>query len=646
LTQQTMDNSKTTNRRGLTWRVVLISLIAVPLNAYWIVRIEIIPDMAHSTTLSLMFTAVYTLVFLSALNWLLRALAPRLALSQSELLLTYSMVCIGSAMASHDFIAVLIPLFTWTFWMATPTNKWDILINPRMPEWLTVRDYHVMRGFYEGGVSPYQPYILSAWLRPMAIWLVFIFMLVVVMLCLNAIVRKRWLDDEHLACSLVYLPVEISQPRPTLFRSKLFWIGFAIAGSIQIWNRLAFFHPILPTIQIEPVNMATGFKGRPWDVITLLPRSFFPFLIGLGYLMPADFVFSFWFFYLFWKGQRVLSTTLGLDRIRGFPFCNAQSFGAYILFGIYGLWLARSYVKEVYRAIIGTGSRLSDQHEPLTYRTAAVVGLFALGGLVWFSATMGMRVWVSVAFFLIYYFIGLTLTRMRAQFAVPIHSVGYSPVTVLTRLLGTRSFPKKDLVGIANYFWFNRAYRGHAMPHQMEAMKMQDQTAPDNRGTVPALALAAVIGAVVTFWAILHLYYNLGATAKGGLNMWVPENYEMLTSWLLAPESPQWRETIAMGVGALFALFLQTMRMRFVNWPFHPLAYAISGDYLSNFMWMPLFLAWLIKSSIIKYGSHKLYQRLMPIFLGLILGEFLVGGTINLVSLALDLRRPFCFFVP
>jgi len=61
---------------------------------------------------------------------------------------------------------------------------------------------------------------------------------------------------------------------------------------------------------------------------------------------------------------------------------------------------------------------------------------------------------------------------------------------------------------------------------------------------------------------------------------------------------------------------------------------------------MPLFIAWVIKSAIIKYGGHKVYQLGMPLFLGLILGEFAGGSMINLVSFALGLPRPFGIFVP
>jgi len=61
---------------------------------------------------------------------------------------------------------------------------------------------------------------------------------------------------------------------------------------------------------------------------------------------------------------------------------------------------------------------------------------------------------------------------------------------------------------------------------------------------------------------------------------------------------------------------------------------------------MPMMIAWVVKSSIVKYAGHKMYQRLMPLFMGLILGQFMLGGTINIVSIALNLRRPFCYFLP
>ena len=43
-------------------------------------------------------------------------------------------------------------------------------------------------------------------------------------------------------------------------------------------------------------------------------------------------------------------------------------------------------------------------------------------------------------------------------------------------------------------------------------------------------------------------------------------------------------------------------------------------------MWFNVFLAWIFKSVILKYGGVRLFTNLKPFFLGLILGEAVVGG--------------------
>src|SRR5439155_8266295 len=42
------------------------------------------------------------------------------------------------------------------------------------------------------------------------------------------------------------------------------------------------------------------------------------------------------------------------------------------------------------------------------------------------------------------------------------------PDWVLAEVGGTRSFTPQTLSGFSLFFWFNRAYRGHPMPHQLE----------------------------------------------------------------------------------------------------------------------------------------------------------------------------------
>jgi hypothetical protein len=623
-------------RSGLTWRSLLIGLLLIPPNVYWVTQMELFRYSAHPTTVSLFFNAVFCLLLLAGLNQLVRKLRPSLALSQAEMLMVYSMVCIASCVCGHDGLQVLTPIFSWSFWMATPENKWNDLFNAHLPKWLTVQDMSVLRGFYEGGSTMYRPQVLSAWGVPMAAWGAFIVALLLVMLGINVLVRRQWLEGEHLACPLVTLPVEISHPKPRLFLRNLFWVGFGIAAAIDIYNSFAFLYPVMPKIPIAWVDMSTAVASRPWSAIGWTPRSFYPFMIGMGYLMPTDFLFSCWFFYLFWKAELVTSAAFGWDQVREFPFTNYQCFGAYALFAVQALIIGRPHLLEVWNRIAGRPGARPERNETMSYRAAAVCVLVGFVFLVGFSAVAGLQVWLGVLFFLIYFGLSVAITRMRAQFGAPVHDLHFTgPDQILTSALGTRNFPRQDLIVMAMYWWFNRAYRNHPMPHQMEAMRMQSVAGAGNRGVWQALTIATVVTIVATFWISLHMYYVLGGTAKG--RMFGGESFPKLQAWLLAPEGVNWLKITAIGVGFVFAGFLQAMRMRFMWWPFHPLGFAISSNWEMNLVWMPLLIAWLLKTLITNYGGHKTYTKAVPIFLGLILGQFVVGSILNIVSIVLHI---------
>ncbi len=359
-------------------------------------------------------------------------------------------------------------------------------------------------------------------------------------------------------------------------------------------------------------------------------------MIGLGYLMPSDFLFSCWFFYVFWKMELVGSAVVGWDQVREFPFTNFQCFGAYMLFAVQAIYIGRPYLREVWKRVAGLAGGRPERNEAMSYRSAAILAAIGFAFLVVFSAVAGMQVWLGILFFLIYFGLAIAITRMRAQFGAPVHDLHFTgPGQILTSAIGTRNFPRQDLVILAVEWWFNRAYRNHPMPHQMEAMRMQQVAGASNRGVWQALTIASAVAVVAAFWISLHMYYVLGASAKG--RMFGGESFDTLQSWLIAPEGTNWMKIGAIGVGFIFSGFLQIMRMQFMWWPFHPLGFAISSNWEMNLVWMPLLIAWLLKTAITKYGGHKAYTKAVPLFLGLILGQFVVGSILNIVSIALHI---------
>ncbi|MDQ2798131.1 MAG: hypothetical protein M3Y13_00630, partial [Armatimonadota bacterium] len=522
-----LDPSVPRRFRAVTPRAVLLALLLLPVNAYWVISMEIIRYSAHPTTLSLFFNCVFLLVVLTLINSAVARLAPRLALCQGELLLVYAMLGIGTAMSGHDMLQILPPMLAWPVYHTDSANHWDQRFAGVYPHWLTLTDPEAARGFFQGNSTLYTAAHLRAWAVPVAVWVLFLFTLLFVLQCVNVLLRKQWTDNERLTYPLVRLPLVITAQAPggpggpPLTRSRLFWCGFVLAALVDIVNALNYYYPGIPPI-LTPGNgqsfwLLNNFvANRPWNAIGFSPISFYPFLVGLGMLMPMDFLFSMWFFHLAGKLQLVIVAANAWDADPQMPYPLYQSFGGYLLFFASSLWLTRNYFKQVLRRAVGLSSEVDDREEPIRYRAALIGIIVGLILLVAFATVLGLSWWLGVLFFLIYLALAVAITRMRAELGTPIHELGLGPDNLIPNLLGTQMLTHRDLGGLTLLFWFNRSYRCQPMPIQLEAFKMAEATGGrrELRGWFLALLLAGAVGALCGFWAMLHLTYQFGALGR------------------------------------------------------------------------------------------------------------------------------------
>ena len=84
---------------------------------------------------------------------------------------------------------------------------------------------------------------------------------------------------------------------------------------------------------------------------------------------------------------------------------------------------------------------------------------------------------------------------------------------------------------------------------------------------------------------------------------------------------------IFVSFGFIGTILLSLLRMRFLWWNLHPVGYAISGSWAINPMIGSIFIGWLFKWIVLKHGGKRWHSAAVPLFLGVILGEFL-GGTL------------------
>jgi len=94
--------------------------------------------------------------------------------------------------------------------------------------------------------------------------------------------------------------------------------------------------------------------------------------------------------------------------------------------------------------------------------------------------------------------------------------------------------------------------------------------------------------------------------------------------------------TAFISAGAAFALLLGAARMQVAGWPFHPAGYALGMVFGLDYVWFPIFLAWLIKVLLLRYGGLRAHAQVIPLVCGVILGEFVVGSFWSSLSVLLE----------
>ncbi len=241
-----------------------------------------------------------------------------------------------------------------------------------------------------------------------------------------------------------------------------------------------------------------------------------------------------------------------------------------------------------------------------------------------------MSWWISLIFFLLYFFLSTAISRMRAELGAPMHDLHYTgPEQIMVTAAGTRKLGPMNLSMFSFFWFFTRTFDSHPMPHQLEGFKLAERSGIKSKFFFTAILIAMGVGVLSQFWALLSISYKLGAVNQMS---WVPmiygqEPWGHLQRWLVNPIRSNY---IAMGFslfGVLFAIALMLMRMKFLWWPFHPAAYAAaSGSWAINYIWFSLFFAWIVKLLLLKFGGVHIYQKATPFFLGLILGQFVVGS--------------------
>lgn len=623
------------------WRAVVIGLLLIPPNAWFVVH-GLFWGQSRPTTVSLIFNVVATLFLLRLTNAGLKRLCPRWELSQGELLVIYGMLSVASATCGLDQIQTMVEVVAHPVWGATPENKWDTLFVDQLPRWLTVTDPDALRAYFDSRMPMLASHHWRPWLPVALSWSAFSFTMVCVMLCLSSLFRKQWTEEAKLSFPVVQLPLEMAKPTTPLWGNGLFWTGFGAAFAIDILNGLHFLYPRVPHILGESGpewDLGYQIRNMPWGAIGWTPLRTFPFGVGLAFFIPLDLSFSCWFFYVLSKLMRIGSAAVGWGNLPKAPWIDEQMHAAYLVLGAFCLWSSRKHIQAAIQSVIGRRG-FDDSAEPMPYSWAfwgAIVGFCAV---IAFCLRAGMSFGAALAFLLLYFVLSIAIARVRAELGSPVHDLHkIGPEAVLTEICGPGALGTRNLI-MFSFFWsFNRAHRSHPMPHQIEALKVGSESGTNQRSLAVALTLAAALGILLGWFLMLD-----GGFRYGGRSWKGQEAFGRLQSWLTSPGKPDWYAIGALLIGGGVTGLLAALRSRFAWWPFHPAGFAVAGGWSMALFAPSIFASWLIKAIVLRYGGMSSFRPASRFFMGMIMGEFLAGTWWGLYGILV--KQPMYNFLP
>ncbi len=571
---------------------------------------------------------------------LLRRIGERFALSRGELLLTYVLMLVAGPITNQYGIGFLLPHAAAPAHYISQEPDWHTFW-PTLPFWLGPRDPHAVLAFYRG--SPGEPVPWHAWMAPFIAWSSLLIALFVVTLCINVIFRKHYVEHERLTFPLTAIPLAITDSTAPIIRQPLFWLGIVLAMAVEFPTALNRYVPSVPALPLHEVLLINAGQtlSPPWSGLGEIYFSFSFWLLGIVYLIPKEIAFSGWVFYLLTLGENILAVAYGHSDgppsvyTNDFPALYAQGAGAaFALTGI-TLYAARHYLAAVGRTVFRRPAGMDDGGEFLSYRTAFWGMVFGVVFLLSWLCLAGMRLWVAallLTLILAYFFI---FARLRAETGLGMGVILWPKMldeTMLT-LVGSQSLTLPDLTVLFSLRWlyFTPAI-GSVMACQLEGFKLSNAGGLRGRAVGWLLAAGATITVLVAFAATLRTYYGSGfelmpiGRITGMIANQSIHSYKDLVETYTTPKGPEWGGIAAIGVGVLVTMIISWLRINVLWFPLHPVGYLAANSWGMQLNWTTFFIGWLIKSSVMRYGGLQLYRQLLPLFLGMIVGDLMQQG--------------------
>ena len=170
--------------------------------------------------------------------------------------------------------------------------------------------------------------------------------------------------------------------------------------------------------------------------------------------------------------------------------------------------------------------------------------------------------------------------------------------------------------------------REQIMPAITNALALAGPSGLKPRVFPKAIALAILVGFIVSFFSFVGVNYHYGAVTLDQYGMSGAPHWSLdrAVAYVRQPLSANAGDLQALSAGAILTAILAVMKSRYVWWPFSPIGLALGSTYAMNNIWFSVFLGWACKALAFRIGGLRGYRTALPYFLGLIIGEGIFAG--------------------
>jgi hypothetical protein len=604
----------------------------------------------------------FVLVWLTLIVAFLRKLFHKYNfMTGKELLVAWILMVLVSGIAYTGLVRTFFINLTAPYHYSTVENRWDETLHPLMPNALYPQSEMAVEGLYNGLLGGRQmswsevllqiPW--GAWISPLLVWGCFVFLSYFTMLCLVNLLSRQWLHNERMNFPLLRVPQLMQEHLDgdgfgRFLGNKFMIIGLMIPIFIHTINGLNFYHPGVPQI---PTLILAGPYFPQYGLFSAFYKLniyIYPAFIGFAFLTSKQISFSFWFFFI------IGGLLIGMLSILGYNIPAAalgitfgptlsrpeetQMIGAYGVFFIFILWLARFHLVDVFKRSFMPWKKTSAEFEwfsiPLSF-WGFFIGI--LGVILW-CCFFGIPVLASILLVAAFFMIMLVASRIICQGGLAYFTLTAAPIDGLLLLFGPKFFTSVGLLvaAVAQKVLF-LDLRESLMPSLVHAREVTRDVI-NRRLIIGSIIITLIMGVAVSFVAMLALCYKFGIREleldwASRTTLAVYENVNTLVEMPLKPG--EW-VTIFAVAGAIIMMVLVVCYHRFYWWPIHPIGYLTAYSSAMRILWFSFFAGWLFNALCMRYGGVALFKKLRFVFIGLIIGDFLMGGIWAVIGLFSD----------